>query len=57
MLPTASDSTTVAAGTQDDLPKGSNRFPYVAPDGVDILNATDEAKWKKYGTTTPDGGE
>lgn len=35
----------------------SDRFPYVAPDGVDIRNAEDEANWQKYGTTDPAGGE
>ncbi|QSR16042.1 hypothetical protein CA833_02325 [Novosphingobium sp. KA1] len=56
-LPEASESTKVADQAHVDLPKGPNRFPYVAPDGVDIRNATDEANWKKYGTTDPDGGE
>lgn len=36
--------------------KGS-KYPYVAPDGVDILNGQDEANWEKYGTTDPQGGE
>jgi hypothetical protein len=37
--------------------KAKPKYPYVAPDGVDILNAEDERNWKKYGTTDPDGGE
>jgi hypothetical protein len=37
--------------------KVKHKFPYVAPDGVDIRNAADEANWKKYGTTDPNGGE
>jgi hypothetical protein len=40
-----------------NLPTGSDRFPYKTPDGVDITNARDEANWKKYGTTDPNGGE
>ncbi|WP_132388503.1 hypothetical protein [Novosphingobium sp. PhB165] len=36
---------------------GPSRFPYTAPDGVTITNAADEANWKKYRTTQPDGGE
>ncbi len=33
------------------------RYPYVAPDGVDITSEADERNWKQYGTTQPDGGE
>jgi len=38
-------------------PSHHRRFPYVTPDGVDIRDAQDEANWKRYGTTDPEGGE
>lgn len=47
---------TSRAATLGESQKPS-RFPYVAPDGVDITNARDEANWKKYGTTDPTGGD
>ncbi len=37
--------------------QGKHRYPYVAPDGVDITSEEDERNWKKYGTTDPNGGE
>ncbi len=37
--------------------QGKRRYPYVAPDGVDITSEEDERNWRKYGTTDPNGGE
>jgi hypothetical protein len=47
-------TSTPAADRQGAAPK---RFPYVAPDGVDITNEEDERNWQKYGTTRPGQGE
>lgn len=33
------------------------KYPYTAPDGVDIRNESDEVNWKRYGTTDPHGGD
>lgn len=46
-----------SASKVEQLEPVRSRYPYVAPDGVDIRDATDEANWRKYGTTDPSGGE
>ena len=41
----------------EESPPVKSRFPYVAPDGVNIDSERDEKNLKKYGTTDPNGGE
>lgn len=53
----ATDRASDVASASNPETANVHRFPYVAPDGVDITNAQDEKNWRKYGTTMPNSGE
>lgn len=47
----------IAGKVESPEKQGASRFPYVAPDGVDITSEEDERNWRRYGTTLPGSGE